>query len=262
MQRNSLYLYGIIDDPEIRARLPCGLGGEKPEILAIAGLGAIVSAIEGESFDAGAANICRCLTVLEALMGLCTVLPARFGSVYAGRQELEDYIANSLDILHADMERVRGHIEIGVRITGGGFLVAFEEPPTADDGVSHAAGFGPTTLGPGASYLARKQDEAARRASQKRAIEELAHTVIAPLSPLVSSHTWRVTPSPTGEPGLSLAFLLRPERLNDLRGALEEQRRAEPRLELLCTGPWPPYSFVGDVQAFAEGEQDVHTGSL
>jgi hypothetical protein len=258
MQPNSLYLYGIIDDPAICARLPRGLGDAKLEILAIAGLGAVVSAVDGvnngENFSANAINVRRCLTVLETLMGRCTVLPARFGLIYAGREELQDYIANTLETLRADMDRVRGHIEIGVRITRGGLQIAFEEPEAAD-----CAALGP---GPGAGYLARKQEQAVRRASQKRAIEELAHTVIAPLAPLVKSHAWRVAPSPTGEPGVSLALLLRPERLEDLRCALEERRRAEPRLELLCTGPWPPYSFVGDVQAFSGGKQDVDTGNL
>jgi len=241
MPRKSLYLYGIIDDPDIRPRFPVGLANTTPEVLAMAGLGAVVGCVEGKTFAADADNVRRCQRVLEALTGQCTVLPAQFGLVYAGQRELEDYLSNSLETLHADMDKVRGHIEIGVRITGGGLGVAAEGADA------------------GRQAPKNKQDQAALSASQKRAIEEFAHTVIAPLSPLARSHTWRVAPSSTGQPGLSLALLLRPERLEDLRGVLAELRRAKPRLELSCTGPWPPYSFVSGVQTGARGEHPDNT---
>lgn len=241
----KLYLYGIIDDPSTRLLAPLGLGDEPPDTLAVGGpvggFGAVVGAINGGAPVADGANVRRHLEVLEALMERCTVLPARFGSVYSGRAELDDYISDAREVLAADMARVRGHVEIGVRVTDERVPNSAQAPAGS---LMARADCGAST-GPGASYLAARQVDAERRTRKKRAIEALADAVIGRLEPLASRHSWKATPTPSGRPSVSLAFLVRRERFEDFRGALANLRDAEPGLEFLCTGPWPPYSFVG-----------------
>jgi hypothetical protein len=43
---------------------------------------------------------------------------------------------------------------------------------------------------------------------------------------------------------LRAAYLVEPEALEPFREAVERLQREHPRVELLCTGPWPAYSFA------------------
>lgn len=242
-----LYLYAITDDPCVSLSAPrgfddgpgYGFGDQPPGVFDIGGLG-VVAGVIGAAPACDAAGVRRHLAVLEALMERCAVLPVRFGSTYSGPEELAAYISDSQEALEAGLARVRGHVEIGVRA-----IDARPPHPAPEPGqVTGAASETGPELGPGASYLAVKQAEAERNARRKREIEALAETVVGRLAPLASSHSWKTAPSMSGRPEISSAFLVKRERFEVFREALAELRGAEPGLEFLCTGPWPPYSFA------------------
>ena len=43
---------------------------------------------------------------------------------------------------------------------------------------------------------------------------------------------------------LSAAYLVPRDGVDDFRGEVVKLERAHPDLALVCTGPWPPYSFA------------------
>lgn len=53
---------------------------------------------------------------------------------------------------------------------------------------------------------------------------------------------------------LSLAYLVEREKLSSFEGAIREYEARRPGLKLLCTGPWPPYSFA-DVEVAVSAAQ-------
>jgi hypothetical protein len=242
-----LYLYAIVDDPGAGLPASRGVGDEPLKALAVGGLlgglGAVVGAIGDGPPAAGAASVRRHLDVLEALMKRCAVLPVRFGSTYSGEEELEAHILDAQEELAADLARVRGHLEIGVRVADPRAPV----PALERDGGSAAGGGCGGPPGPGARYLEARRAVAGRRVRMKWALEALAGNVAGRLAPLASFHKWKAAPLPEGRPGVSLAFLVKQEKFDAFREALAELRRVEPDLEFLCTGPWPPYSFVSGV---------------
>lgn len=252
-----LYLYGIIDRPCARPPLPPGFGEVEPDIFEHQGLGAVAGFFNGGAPPADSANVRRHMAVLDALMLTGrTVLPARFGSMVSGREELNAFISGSRETLQADLNRLRGQIELGVRASDCR-PQALNRQTEADEEPGPADGAPP---GPGARYLAVRQAEAGRRASRKRALGALAASILEPLSPLVTTSAWQAPPSPPGRLILSLALLLRRERLEAFRLALAQLRRSRPWLEILCTGPWPPYSFVSGVEVLISGGKHVHSG--
>lgn len=234
------YLYGIIDDPSVSLPAAPGLGVRPPEVFDIGGLGAVAGQIGLAAPVADAASVRRHLEVLEALMERCAVLPVRFGSTYSGPEQLVAYVSESQEALAADLARVRGHVEIGVRAVGAWAPLPAPKP---DNERGVGLDNGPAT-GPGAGYLAAKLARSEREASWRRQTEALADVVVGRLAPLASSHRWQAAPM-TERPEISSAFLVRRERFELFREALAALGRAEPDLKLLCTGPWPAYSFVG-----------------
>jgi hypothetical protein len=238
-----LYLYAIIDPLEVAPPLPPGLEGAPPEILPFRGVSAAAGTIGNGAPEANVDNLRRHLSVQNTLLTHGAVLPLRFGALFPGREQLDQYISASRETFIADLDRLRGHVEIGLRVSDPRRL-----PPAQP--VEPDAGAAPP-LGPGASYLAAKGVQAVRNARQKRAMAALATAVMEPLAPLAAAHIWRVPPCASDPPILSLAILLRKDRLDAFKLALSELRRSQPWLEILCTGPWPPYSLVSGTQAFA-----------
>jgi Gas vesicle synthesis protein GvpL/GvpF len=129
--------------------------------------------------------------VVEDLMRERAVLPARFGTTLADEDALAELLARDGDTFRRLLGRVRGCVELSVRVRG----------------------------------------EPARAAELVRPLEGLARdTRLAP-----------------GGDSLSAAYLV---PVGDVRAFAEEVRRpqqdSDPDLDLSLTGPWPPYSFVGD----------------
>jgi hypothetical protein len=144
------------------------------------------------------------------------VLPVRFGRAFPDDGALEEAVSRQLGALRAALERVRGCVELGVRVV-------------ADDRRASA----PATSG-------REYMEG--RLAHGEAAEKLADQLHEPLARLArsSSRTLRATPRLL----LSAAYLVEPHEVGAFRRRIAELEAAHPDLEILCTGPWPPYNFA------------------
>jgi hypothetical protein len=156
--------------------------------------------------------------IVEALMEDRDLLPVRFGT----RVEDEDAAARTLAErrveLECALERVRGAVELSVR-------AVFAEPNVTAQ----------PPEGSGADYLRAKRRSSAAQDAVASAVHE-------PLAMLARAHVQRI-PRPPAE-ALRAAYLVdRPSvgAFARLVGRLDERH---PELRLLCTGPWPPYSFA------------------
>jgi hypothetical protein len=158
--------------------------------------------------------------VVEALMHDRDVLPVRFGTVLQD----EAAAARVLDDRHGELARalsvIRGSVELSVRV-----LATSEKPaPPASRQSSN-----------GAEYLRA----IARTVAEQ---ERVARAINDPLVAFSRNHVKRRT----GLPGelLRAAYLVRQEAVTDFAGLVAELQEENPTLQLLCTGPWPPYSFA------------------
>jgi hypothetical protein len=168
--------------------------------------------------------------VVERLMSDRTVLPMRFGTTMAGTDALEAALAARHDDLVERLGRVRGRVELGVR--------AVARDGAADAGPAAAAGATPVARS-GREYLLSKLDGS-------RAARDAAAELHDPLAARAAAATRR-TPGP-GEL-LRAAYLVDKADVASFLAAVERLRRAHPGTSLLCTGPWPAYSFAGPATA-------------
>lgn len=207
-------LYAITDHP----------GPPLPEIVGLqlvshGDLAAVCAPATDDDGETTAELLWRHERVVEALMEDRDLLPVRYGT----RVTDEDAATKALDANHdrlvESLARVRGAIEISVRV-----LDADPDP------VSTTAQ--PTT---GTGYLRAK-------AGQLRVHDDARRAVHEPLSAVSRAQTTR-PPSLPGEL-LHAAYLVNHDRVEKFSATVERLQKEHRSWRLTCTGPWPPYSFV------------------
>jgi hypothetical protein len=170
--------------------------------------------------------VVRHAEVVEALQARSdAVLPARFGHDFPDDDRLATAVQSRRAQLERGLDRVRGCVEFGVRAvlpeSGSG-----EKSPARS----------------GREYMGRRLEEANRR-------RRLAEQIDEPLARLARAAA-RVDRSPAGIL-LTAAYLVPQAAADAFR--LEVQRLQEllADVDVVCTGPWPPYSFAVDTEADA-----------
>jgi Gas vesicle synthesis protein GvpL/GvpF len=201
-------IYAVTDE------VPGAANGLRP--VSSAGLVALCAPVVDEEVSPDV--LWRREEVIEDLMEQCDLLPARFGTRLADEAAVAQALAERRDELLEALDRVRGAVELSLRVLGDA-PEPDEDPPRS-----------------GTDYLRAK----ARRATAEI---ETAGGVHRPLARLARASTQRA--------GRGAREMLRAAYLVDRRavpqfvesvGAMQD---ANPHLQLLCTGPWPPYSFTG-----------------
>lgn len=188
---------------------------------------------------------------VERLFARNALLPLRFGTVARRRADVVRLLEQHADDLRAQLRRVKGRREWGVKLSWAAEVARSRAAGSADEPDVTAGG-------PGRAYLAARRRERAEATGLVAACEACGGAIEEALA-VWSEAKCRVgflgeddlaAPSPA-RPGpppsvrvLDGAFLVaeRDERL--FFTALEEAVAREEGLTATVSGPWPPYSFV------------------
>ncbi|PDW01150.1 GvpL/GvpF family gas vesicle protein [Candidatus Viridilinea mediisalina] len=232
-----LYLYAITDQPQLPAAPSSGLLGQPLRLIEAAGLWAVVSPIVPKEVQTNAEQVWAHEAVVEALLARGGVLPVRFGTILEHEANVEALLHKRAAVLRSDLERLAGCVELGLRA----LLLDLPAPPEPEPQAA------PTS---GREYMLRRfaaeQALQARRRQAEAAANQL-HTALADYA-LAS-----VQRQPTGERMLlSAAYLVRRDAINRFREAVAALDATNAQMQLLCTGPWPPYHFVS-------GDEERHS---
>ena len=211
-----IHLYGVVEDLE---DLPAVVGVDEGRLERhrVEEIELVVSRTSREQNEVTQEAVMSHANVVEELMARSqAVLPAQFGSAFVDEQELADEVRAKASELARGLKLVRGCVEFGLRIIRreGGADSASHEPSGRD-------------------YMRTRlaEDKARRR---------LAEEVHQPLVRLSRASSRFAGASPDL---LHAAYLVpRPE----VAAFGEQVRRLEtrhPDLTIVCTGPWPPYTF-------------------
>jgi hypothetical protein len=205
-----LILYAVAECP-LPSPLPPGALGEPLVQLDADGIVGLAGAVEQAPEPSEAAVLAHA-RVVEALAELSDpLLPARFGSLHRTPEALADALRREAETLAAALRAVEGCVEVGVR--GVAPETGFEEPPAS-----------------GKEYLERRRAEAK--------LVERVHGPLAAQARAARLERDRV---------FAASYLVPRDRLDDFLGAVRTRAEDEPELGLVCSGPWPPYSFAGGV---------------
>lgn len=185
--------------------------------------------------------------VLEAIQRDRVVLPAKFASVYASTADLLAALESAHDGLLAQLNRLAGCDEWGVRL--------YADPTTVR---RHLGEADPTiaqlrqtlaTARPGRAYFLQRQvTEALAEATGHEfdALAGAAHELLAgrAVAAQVSAHSSTAAAADQSVEILRATFLIRRADQGPFFEALQHFVESRSGLSAGYTGPWPPYSFA------------------
>ena len=213
----SLLVYGIVEAGEEDA-YGRGLADRSLFALTEGPLDAIVSDHDGRAPEPSATALRAYERTVRGLMDRGAVLPAQFGSVLPDEDSVRSLLRSRRRDLLARLRQVRGAVEIGLRACWRDRAGAVLDPrPTS-----------------GSSYLRERLE---LRQSARRVASELD-----PLTALARGSRRALAPRPD-LPVLD-AYLVDRGRVGEFVALVEQLDDRLDDVELVCTGPWPPYSFA------------------
>ena len=229
------YLYAVLDAQLPPPDVP-GLLDAPLEAVRYADLQVLTSELPDDAVTRPAAStLCAHERVVEAAAAATdAVLPMRFGSAVRDVPRAVDLLARRHGELAHGLDRVRGAVELGLRAVRQD--EGDPEPPLARQ------------VHDGRAWLVARSAVRRRRA-------EVTASVHEPLAALAraSRQARRVT-APTV---LAASYLVDAGRVDEFRDTARRLSDEAPRAVLVCTGPWPAYSF-----APVEGLAGQDTGRL
>ena len=214
-----MYLYGVCEEA---AAAPAGEGIDaRPlRMVTCAGLGAIVSDGHERPPEPSERELWEYERVVEELMSLRNVLPARFGSVVESDTDIRALLSGRNEELRISLRWVADAVELAVRATWSA-ETSVDETRSDDD--------------TGTRYLAR-------RVELRQRCSALCERIDRRLGELARDSTLRVGPSERSP--MIGAYLVARDRVAEFRARIDELDHEIEEVAILCTGPWPPYSFV------------------
>jgi hypothetical protein len=221
-----IWVYGICERPDVPPPRGRGLAGASLDGVREGDLLAVISRHVDRAADPALDALYAHERVIERIMADRAVLPMRFGSELADDDALRDVLVARQGELLAALERVRGRVEVGIRAI---------RPNGGQPGADRVAEPRARAAMSGREYLERKLEDGRR-------IERDAAAVHEPLARLAVAIS-RLPPRAPHEL-LRASYLVDTPAVPRFRDAVGSLQRTTPGVAILCTGPWPPYSFV------------------
>ncbi len=220
-------------------RLPAvtGIDGAPVQIIRHRSVAAIVSR-HGSPLTRSRGAVLAHAGVCEDLMTKAdAVLPVRFGEAFDDESALRASLEDRHDRLVRGLEHVRGRVEVGVR-------VRWDEPGATSTTLPTGNG-----AGDGRAYLMKRVAEQRRRSVVERQAEAVAVRVHAALGDHAADS--RLQLLPTDRLLMSAVYLVARDHVDRMEAQVRVVAQEHVDVDILCTGPWPPYSFADGEETHA-----------
>jgi hypothetical protein len=217
----SVLVYGISRDESSEPVGPTAgstSADARSRQITCAGLVADVESLDG-LLTTDAQTLVLYEEVVEAIAERGAVLPMRFGSVLDDDDAVRELLDGHAAEFTAALDRVQGAVEFGIR-------TALDERMSGTDGATA-----------GTAYMQQ------RFQARQKAIEVKGQFEAA-LGPYARESVYRLVPDE--QTAVAAAFLVDRDAVDTF---LEQVAAVEASADgaVGCSGPWPPYSFVGDL---------------
>ena len=238
----KFYAYCLSDELAFESiEGPKGLGDAGVRLLSLGNLSAVVSEFEGERAAVTRENLHAHNRVNAHVLARVTPLPFRFGTL-ADEARLSAYVVSNEPALAEALARVRGSVEMGVKIR----LV--EGAPAAPEEASEEAGVKveeasavQEACGEGTAFLLAKRREILGEENSRARAERAASSLAVCVEGLARESDVRL--NSLGPIVVRASHLVAREDVSEYRARVRDLGASLEGLQLLASGPWPPYSF-------------------
>ncbi len=159
-----------------------------------------------------------------------TVLPFRFGTVFADDEGLRRSVRSNQRQFLSNIERLRGRTEMHIKVT-------------LDDCCrEQIARYQPVDTTAGRGYLSNLRETATRTRERQTRARTLSVQMNRMFAPLAEEITCRRLDS--GKMYLDIAHLIDRRQVERYNNKFQTAKEAMRECKLQLSGPWPPYHFV------------------
>jgi hypothetical protein len=232
------YLYCLSDDLASGVLdETVGIADSAPRLIEVDGIGAVVSEFNDSSIAITRENVLAHERVVARVLQETTPLPFRFGTL-ADAKRLESYIGSQKSSLLQSFDRVRGAVEMSVKII---WKKTEEAAEPEQQTTLPSPAIGETSAGKGTRFLLEKRSQIVGDDEAKMRSEELREWLEEYLKAVVRDVSIQIRP--TESMVISASHLVARENTGAYRQLMEAARESKPDLHFLTSGPWAPYSF-------------------
>ncbi len=161
--------------------------------------------------------------VIQSLFQQTTLLPLRFGTVFASETALREHLAQQQTHYLPQLQALAGQVEYTLRIT---------PPPLPVP----SAGLEPK----GKAYLLGKKQQYEQQRAQQMQQQSILRLLLEPLAQWVTA----TVPGEVSPPATKVFLLVPKETSSALQSHLGRLRQHYPDWQIECSDPLPPYHFV------------------
>lgn len=231
-----LYVYGLVDTPSLDGTPLKGHDGASVFAVRCGECAAATSYLSRHTITPRPRSVWLHERVLDALMRRHAVLPLRFATIVPDVDMLRNRLRPMYHALAGDLRRLRGKVEFALRVTN----IHAECPHTGDDAErkSDAA----QALTPGTRYLRARAERWRERIASEDAAGRIERALRRHLDPAAENAVWGF--ATTRSATLIASYLVERNEVSAFVAAVADVRGRHPALDVSCTGPWAPYSFV------------------
>jgi hypothetical protein len=238
---SAIYLYGISQPRGKKAPVHAeGVDGRPSiEALRLGGFDCWISRVDRSEFaDSLAENMeslewlatvgVRHQRAVADLASKLDILPARFGTVFLTGESLRQHVERSRKSMQSAFKKIAGSDEWGVKV----FTSIQSEQPAMIEAAS------------GTDYLKRKAQSVMPRTRE----EDPGLTALTKSLASISTEVAAGGKASSGQPNLLWhgSFLVKRSQQKKFSDVLKQfTAKNGERYRVECSGPWPPYSFVG-----------------
>lgn len=186
--------------------------------------------------------------VVSAAAASCPTVPLPLATLYHGEKRARQALLGEAERFRAALERTADHSEWGVKV----YAAESSEPEPGPAPIPPPAARSRPAPGAGLAYLERRRGAQERRERRHEDVLRLAETVDAAFRNVAAAaRRLRLhSPEPAGKGHvhvLNATYLVAEHRAAEFR-ALTRALRDTTGARIDISGPWVPYSFVGEVQ--------------
>ena len=255
MNRNDgVWVYAVTTDDsfldgisEIR-----GVAGEELRMVADCDIAAVVGSVDLDEYGEEALRrnledldwlsetARRHDAVVSAVCAGGATIPLRLATVYFDDDRVRAMLCEQAESFTRVLDRIADRAEWGVRVYGDPH--AFTEQSTTA---------GATGKPSGTEYLMRRRAQAAARKDAETIAGGRADDIYAELAKIAVAGTRQPPSPPSLSPHqaweiLNATYLVDDRRTREFATAVDDINARLEDVEVLLTGPWPPYSFTAD----------------
>lgn len=259
-ESNSKYTYCIVDAEGVAERaLGTGIDDEPVTVLVEGDIGAVVHDCPAEAYETDDRQQAEAWvkrhnrTIERAADAFGTPLPMTFDTIFEDEASLRAFLTDHERRIATRLDVLAGTEEYGVRIYCAEDVLVEDAEPV--DGTADSGDAG------GMAYFERKKREKRRQQEVAERIKERFQSYFARIKPVVDELAEGELERESDDRGrnvLTASCLVSDGEVDGLQRVLSEIDD-EPGVEVVFTGPWHPYSFVGSLGSDTPGTENHGT---